>query len=706
MSEEVSWDEIVQGARREVDDRDVQAAQQALNYLCLAQLYLRDNVRDTRPLNHRDLKPVPTGHWGVCPPVNLVLAALGPVITSAAAVGQEVIVVHGAGHAGPSAIAHAYLTGGLGEIDPSMAWSASGLRRMVAEFPHTDGIGGEITALLPGHLYMGGQLGLALPVSHGIALDAPARLVVSLIGDGECETGATSASWLGARSLHGSGRHGRVLPVILLNGQRMGGPSLLAGLTAREVAGHFASLGYHVVSNDGADVGTFRGALDLAIQRLRPLEDGPSSLLVLTMPKGDGAPAVVGDACIAGTSHVHKAPLPNPHGDPVEFEALRLWLAQYMPQQLIDADGRPAPCVARALGSGGAHRLPMLEPLRGCIAASLDVAQHDHDEGLAFGEAIARTLALLHDRYGVRLFSPDELASNKVKLSAPWITEVLNEELCHAWAQGYIESGRRAIVLSYEAFAPIANSPIVQQLKYRSTARVAGRAATPSVVYLLTSTGWENTYSHANPGLALSLLGSGDQSVHLLTPADVARTTASLTHAVRKLGRCSVITKSKRATMTWPLDTLAEELRNGLAVWPWLSDDGPPDLVLLAAGDIAAEQLSAAAQLIRLRGLSTRFIAIHNLTALGHPSRWAAGIPDHQFSDLFPPGIPVFAATVCAEAIWPILLWSRSESDRFRVRGYVDPGRPLSKRALLQHCRMDAETLAHDALACLERVPA
>ncbi|MEU6191494.1 hypothetical protein [Nocardia sp. NPDC047038] len=59
-----------------------------------------------------------------------------------------------------------------------------------------------MTPLIPGHDHLGGQLGPALAIAHGMGLDAPDRLVVALIGDGECETGAaTAAAWLGARAM-------------------------------------------------------------------------------------------------------------------------------------------------------------------------------------------------------------------------------------------------------------------------------------------------------------------------------------------------------------------------------------------------------------------------------------------------------------------------------------------------------------------------
>src|SRR5262249_14875377 len=144
-----------------------------------------------------------------------------------------------------------------GAAFPEFTQSADGMRALIDGFPHTDRLGAEITPLLPGQLYMGGQLGAALAFAQGAALDAPRRLVVPLIGDGECETGATAAAWLAARALIGTGQHGRVMPVILLNGQRMGAASLLSRLTPDRLVEYLSGLGYHPILADGSTTAAF-----------------------------------------------------------------------------------------------------------------------------------------------------------------------------------------------------------------------------------------------------------------------------------------------------------------------------------------------------------------------------------------------------------------------------------------------------------------
>ncbi|WP_439681579.1 phosphoketolase [Embleya sp. MST-111070] len=694
------WSRIAAAARESTPDAAVNGVRDALDYLCLAQLYLRDNPRTQRPLTREDIKPAPSGHWGVCPPVNAVLAALGP-LQRATHAPHRIDVLHGAGHAAPSALAHSYLTGRLGTAHPALTRSAHGLHTLVTGFPHPD-LGTEITPLIPGHLHTGGQLGPALAIAQGTVLDAPHRLAVVLIGDGECETGATAAAWLGRRALHDTGTHGTVLPVVLLNGQRMGGPSLLAGLTRDELDAYFTGLGHHPVHTDATHTPQLRDALDRALELARPLHaTGPTSVLIVTLPKGHGAPHTVDGHRIAGTPAVHKTPLPNPRDNPEQLHALTRWLAGYRPTEILTPDGHPAPALGPALPTPPIDDEPLPAP-RGCIATGVHAAHS------------ARSLPdVLDDRAAqgpFRVFSPDELASNRLTHEhgriPDWACEILNEELCHAWAQGYTETGRHALVATYEAFAPVNTSLLVQQLKHRAVRRHAGLPALPSIVYLLTSLGWHNTFTHQNPGLVTTALATGDPTVHVLTPADPDRAAANLTIALRKLDRCTLLVTGKHPLTRHPTDTLETELRHGIARWPHLSDPGEPDLVLASAGDLPAHQLTALAGAVHHSHphARVRYLHINDLTVLGEAgTRPLALADDDTFTDLFTTHAPIVLATTGNTADIHALLGRRHPGPRLHVRGYNDPGRPTTTRELARHSGLDIESLTRLVTELLDR---
>ncbi|WP_369262140.1 hypothetical protein [Streptomyces sp. R35] len=89
--------------------------------------------------------------------------------------------------------------------------------------------------------------------------------------------------------------------MVLANGLKMGGPSLLASLTRNEVRAYFTGLGYQPFLHDGTDVGSFRDLLAGAFARIRPLgTEGRQPVIALTMPKGHTGPEQVAGRKIAG----------------------------------------------------------------------------------------------------------------------------------------------------------------------------------------------------------------------------------------------------------------------------------------------------------------------------------------------------------------------------------------------------------------------
>ncbi|WP_241779852.1 phosphoketolase [Streptomyces natalensis] len=678
-------------------DRAVDACWRALNHLSAAQLYLTDNPRLARPLRTTDVKEAPRGHWGVCPPVNYLLAHLGP-LTAWRPTGSELLVLHGAGHAGPSALAHAYLNGTLHLTGQAPGWSMPELRALISGFPHPERFGGEITPLIPGVRHTGGQLGPALAVAQGMVLDASYRLVVPLIGDGELETGATAAAWLARRALAGSGDHGAVLPVVLANGLKMGGPSLLAGMTACEVRSYFTGLGYEPLMHDGADLPGFRRLLSDAFTRLRPLgEPGRHPVIVLTMPKGHTGPKKVAGRRIAGTPAVHKTPLKDPRRNDAEFAALAAWLASYRPAELFTTQGRPTDLVRQAL--------PGPSPQPETAGTPVPPAAHGPQTWPLTSTVIRERAA----NGAFRLFSPDEIASNRLELSTdgsppPWAVEILNEEICHGWLQGYTETGRDALLATYEAFAPVNTSLLVQHLKHRSLSYASGQGGLPSVNYLITSLGWRNTYTHQNPGLVSSMLETEDGFVHVYTPADAMRAAATLAAMLAGRDRVNFLITDKRPGPSFPPDPFRDELTHGAAVWPHLGHHGRPDLILASAGDVPARELSAACTLLRKSHPETkiRYLHVNDLAVLGPPSRWPYALSERAFAHLFRTDTPVLMAVPTHPGTVRALLAARGETGRFHVVGYRDPGRPTTPESLLERCGLSADVLSAQAVLMLK----
>jgi xylulose-5-phosphate/fructose-6-phosphate phosphoketolase len=668
----------------------VRARRDALDYLCAGQLYLRRHVDDPAALTPADVKERPAGHWGVCPNVNAVVSALAPVL-AAAPDGGRVDLVNGAGHAGAAALARAWLDGALAGVDHRYGQDRAGLDALFDAFPSRGPWGGEVTPLIPGVSYMGGQLGPALAFAAGTVLDAPGRLVVPVLGDGECETGETAAAWLSTRALAAPGAaHGYLVPVVLLNGLRMGGPSLLSGLTSEQLVAYFAALGWTPHLADGSAPADLARALSVACGQSGPLGSGHQHLVVCVMPKGAGAPERdSGGTAILGTPRMHKTPLHRPAFDIGELELLRSWLAGYQPERLL-RDGVPTDDVHWPVPASDrpVSHTPAPEQERSQLPATP-----------TFSQAVSAVLRA-HAGLGFRVFSPDELSSNRVDASAAstvhQCVEVLNESMCHLWLQGYLESGRRGLFITYEAFATVTMSLLRQYAKTRALADRAGRPQPSTLVYLVTSLGWTNNYSHQDPAIYGALLDTALSATHVLLPADPARVAATLDRSLRGHGGIHVVAASKTADQSYPTGPVDEELSDGIALWPDFSDPGDPDLVLCGAGDIATAALLAALEQVRAQhpGVTARYVCLHDLTVLDPRSSAGCRLSADRMAELFPGACPVvFAVPGYASTVKAMLFDRPGLAARSSVVGYADPGDVVPRSELFRRTGMSVDRL-------------
>lgn len=670
-----------------------EALWRALNYLCVIQLYLRDNVLLQEPLQPEHIKIEPRGHWGTCPGVNWILAHLQVMRATCSDIDLEPVI--GPGHAGICQLAFAWLNGSLTNANPELLRNVQGLTRLVQLFPDLPGVGAEVSPLLWGGTYVGGQLGQALAFACGAALDSPSKVFVPIVGDGECETGTTAAAWLGSRTLElHKAAHGGVLPIIWLNGQRMGGPSLLSRLDDDQIRAYLRGLSWNAVTV------SVRGALtehvafhELLCRELTRAVEGQRDAVVLAMPKGWTAPARLGES-------MHKAPLHNPQQVAAERAALASWLTGYRPDELFRSDGSPNGYLAAALNT-----MPQ-QPRRGAATHCLQPSMAK--VALAnFGEAVSHVLSHHANVGDMRVFSPDELASNHLSDVAqkPWAHELLDEQVCLAWLLGYISTGRRAILISYEAFASLLVTPLIQHLKQ---SRIQGRSElrTPSLNLLLTSLGWHNTYTHGDPSLITALLGTQDAAVHVICPGDPGRLSLSLDRALRSHGRLNVFLASKHTLDPLPEVTISEELNRGIGIWQSASDSGPLDLVLASCGDLPARQLLVAARRLRTAfGIRIRHVHIHDLTVLGDPAIWPDGLETDEIEEYFGAHTPLLIATLGhTAAIWGLLA-ARLSNRPVAVVGWREPAAPMAVRLLLENAGMSADRLAATAAQLWRSAP-
>jgi xylulose-5-phosphate/fructose-6-phosphate phosphoketolase len=116
----------------------------------------------------------------------------------------------------------------------------------------------------------------------------------------------------------------------------------------------------------------------------------------------------------------------------------------------------------------------------------------------------------------------------------------------------------------------------------------------------------------------------------------------------------------------------------GIGRWDWASndDDGKPDLVMCAAGDVPTLEILAAVALLRraIPELKIRMVNVVDLMRLQPEAEHPHGLSDEQFDALFTRDKPV----ICAYHGYPWLIhrltYRRTNHGNIHVRGYKEKG--------------------------------
>src|SRR4051794_22951403 len=171
----------------------------AVNYLTVAQIYLRENVLLRELLRPEHIKPRLLGHWGTSPGLSFIYVHLNRLIKERNA---DVIYLAGPGHGGPALVAHVYLEGTYSQIYPEITQDVAGMRRLFRQFSAPGGIPSHVSVTTPGSIHEGGELGYVLSHAFGAAFDNPGLIVAAVIGDGEAESGPLMCGWEGSTFLN------------------------------------------------------------------------------------------------------------------------------------------------------------------------------------------------------------------------------------------------------------------------------------------------------------------------------------------------------------------------------------------------------------------------------------------------------------------------------------------------------------------------
>ena len=657
----------------------------AANYLTVGQIFLQANPLLTESLQPEHIKPRLLGHWGTSPGLNLLYAHLNRVIVER---DVNMIYLAGPGHGGPAIVANVYLEGTYTEIYPEVTRDTAGLRRLFRQFSTPGGIPSHVSVPTPGSIHEGGELGYVLTHAFGAAFDNPDLIVVAVVGDGEAETAR--------RLLEAQGYE----PFVVAGDEPMAVHQRLAAVLD-DCVDRIREIQREARTSEAANV------------PVRPTWPA----IVLRTPKGWTGPRVVGGKPVEGTFRAHQVPLPNAKTNAGELALLDAWMRSYRPQELFTESGAIveelstlAPTGDRRMSAnphanGGRLLRPLELPDFHQYAVNVPKpAQVVRESTRQLGEMLRDTFLANAASSNFRLFCPDETNSNRLSavfevesrclverrlniddhVSADGrVMEVLSEHLCEGWLEGYLLTGRHGMFVTYESFAMVAASMIVQHTKWLEEAvNLAWRAPVASLNILLTSTCWRNDhngFSHQGPGLIDVMLSKRGAVARVYLPPDANTLLSVADHCLRSRNYVNLIVIDKQPQLQWmPLDVACDHAARGASIWEWAGnvERGEPDVVLASAGDTPALETVAAAWWLRrnVPELRVRVVNVVDLMSLYAPSIHPHGMSDERFVSLFTRVKPVVFAFHGYQFAVHQLVHRRPDPSRFHVRGFNEQG--------------------------------
>jgi len=699
----------------------------AANYLTVGQIYLQANPLLKEPLKPEHIKPRLLGHWGTSPGLNFIYLHMNRLIQDRHV---NAIYLAGPGHGGPAILANVYLEGTYSEIYPRITQNEEGMRQFFRQFSTPGGVPSHVSVPTPGSIHEGGELGYVLVHAYGAVFDNPDLLAVAVIGDGEAETAPLEGSWKSLKFLNPV-RDGAVLPILHLNGYKISGPTVLGRTPDDEIRELLSGHGYDVHFVEGDDPMTmhrlFAETLEKCYISIRNYQEEARAhgfserprwpVIVLRSPKGWTGPREVDGVQIEGTFRAHQVPVADVQHNPEHLKILEDWMRGYLNEQIFDDQGRLLPELA-ALAPGGEYRMSANPHANGGkllvdlnLPAFTDYALDVPKPATEYRESTRQLGALLRDVYtcnaqqhNFRFFCPDETNSNRlgaifevenrclVETILPnddhvsregRVMEVLSEHLCEGWLEGYLLTGRHGLFATYEAFAMVADSMIIQHSKWLQEARkLAWRKPIASLNLLLTSTCWRNDhngFSHQGPGLIDTVLSRKGEIARIYLPPDANCLLSVADHCLRSHNYVNLIVIDKQPQLQWlNMQQAIEHCTQGLSTWEWASNTGQlePDVVLACAGDVVTMETVAAAWWLRhhLPELKVRVVNVVDLMKLYLPSAHPHGLDDAAFVEHFTEDKPVVFAFHGYQRAIHELIHGRPNAERFHVRGYNEQG--------------------------------
>jgi xylulose-5-phosphate/fructose-6-phosphate phosphoketolase len=735
--------------------RKMNAYWRAANYLSVGQIYLLDNPLLREPLKIEQVKPRLLGHWGTTPGLNFIYVHLNRVIKK---YDLNTLYIAGPGHGGPGLVANTYLEGTYSEYYPNISQDAEGIKKLFKQFSFPGGIPSHVAPETPGSIHEGGELGYAVSHAYGAAFDNPDLLVACVVGDGEAETGALATSWHSNKFLNPV-HDGAVLPILHLNGYKIANPTVLARISHEELESLFVGYGYKPYFVEGSDPETMHqlmaATLDVVIKEIQEIQQDARNngfvkrpqwpMIILRSPKGWTGPKEVNGKKAEDSWRSHQVPFADMATNAEHLKLLEEWLNSYKPSELFDETGKLIPELAelapkgtRRMGdnphtNGGAVLRDLKMPdFRDYAVQVLKPGTANAEATRVSGQFLRDVMNLNQKQRNFRVFGPDETASNRLGdifqvSDRTWVAEtlpdddqlsvegrvmeILSEQTCQGWLEGYLLTGRHGFFSCYEAFIHIIDSMFNQHAKWLKTTRHIGwRRPLASLNYLLTSHVWRqdhNGFSHQDPGFIDHVINKKAEIVRVYLPPD-ANTLLSVTdHCLRSRHYVNVIVAGKQPALQYlDMDAAIKHCTKGIGIWEWASNDqgSEPDLVMACAGDIPTLETLAAVDIMRQHfpDLKVRVVNVVDLMTLQPDTEHSHGLSDKDFDTLFTTDKPIIFAYHGYPWLIHRLTYRRTNHNNLHARGYKEEGTTTTPFDMVVMNDLDRFNLVIDAI---DRVP-
>jgi len=697
-------------------------------YLALGMIYLLDNPLLREPLKKEHLKKRLLGHFGSAPGQIFTYMHFNRLIKE---YDLDAYFVSGPGHGAPAVISQAYLEGVYSEVYPAKSQDVEGMQKFFKYFSFPGGVGSHATPETPGSIHEGGELGYSLSHAFGSVFDYPDLIALTMVGDGEAETGPLATSWHSNKFLNPI-TDGAVLPVLHLNGYKINNPTLLARIPHKELENLFLGYGWQPYFVEGDDLDTMHQAMAATLEKcVKEIRDYQKQardsgkafrprwpMVILRTPKGWSAPRKLDDHYLEGFWRAHQVPITDPAKNPEHLKILEKWMRSYEPERLFEEDGKPISALtnlcpkgnrrmsANPVANGGMLKKPLRLPEFRKYAIDVEHAAGQMNGSMTNMATWLRDVMKANPT-NFRLFGPDETESNKLGgvyevgkkvwmgeyfeedadggnlAHAGRVMEILSEHTVEGWLEGYILSGRHGLLASYEPFIHVIDSMVGQYCKWiEKCLEVEWRVKVASLNILLTSVVWRqdhNGFSHQDPGFLGIVANKSPEVVRIYLPPDGNCLLSVMDHCLASNNYVNVVVSDKQEHLQYlTMEQAVAHCTKGIGSWPQFSTDAgvEPDVVMASCGDISTHEMLAAVDLLLLHfpDLKIRVVNVVDLFKLISPKQHSHGMTDDEWISLFTDDKPIIFNFHSYPYLVHRLTYSRPGATNLHVHGYIEKG--------------------------------